>query len=157
MATTTSNPFEPPRTTDLDRAGAPGPMVVSADALRELAATAPWVSALASVTMVAIAVQAVALVADLGHMAGAPNAVGVILATGGGIAISTLVLRVLRRYAAASMRLRDGNNAAVGPIISAQASYFKLLAVLVAIVTGIYVVWLAIGIGSGRFFSWIYK
>jgi hypothetical protein len=157
MATTTSNPFEPPRTTDLDRADAPGPMVVSAEALRELAATAPWVRALASVTMLTIAIEAVRLIADLGHTAVATNSFIVILSTGGSIAISTLVLRVLRRYAAASARLRDGNTTALGPIIGAQASYFKLVSVLAAIGTGVYIFGLAIGIGSGRFFSWIYK
>ena len=44
---TTSNPFEPPRTTDLDGDAPTGTLVLSQEALQELIAAAPWVRWLA--------------------------------------------------------------------------------------------------------------
>jgi hypothetical protein len=52
------NPFEPPQTTDLDRSATAvqGSTLISDEALRELAAAAPWVRWLARVTSLSIAV-----------------------------------------------------------------------------------------------------
>src|SRR6188768_1465669 len=122
----TRNPFEPPHTDlDGDAAPAPGPMVVSTEASRELIAAAPWVRALARLAMLAIAIQLLALVGELRHATRTAAAMLIVVRCCN-ITISTLFLRVLRRYATASARLRDGNADAVGPILTAQASYLKL-------------------------------
>jgi hypothetical protein len=67
------------------------------------------------------------------------------------------LLIVLTRYAAACERLRDGQTAAVGPILAAQASYLKVAGVLTAIGTGLFVFTLAIAVGAGRLLSWVYR
>jgi len=158
MATTT-NPFEPPRTTDLD-GDAPavkGPRVVVPEALRELTAAAGWVRGLALLTAVSIAVQVLRFVADLGHARGASAIALLVLATALPIAISILFLIRLNRYASASERVWGGATEAVGAVINAQASYLKLASVVVGISAGVFTFSLAIAIGSGRFFTWIYR
>jgi len=158
MATTT-NPFEPPRTTDLagDAPAVNGPRVVAPEALRELTAAAGWVRGLARLTAVSIAVQVLRLIIDVGRTRGASATVGVVGAFAVPIAIAILFLVRLNRYAAASERLWGGARDAVGAIIDAQASYLKLASVVVGIGAGVFTFSLAIAIGSGRFFSWIYR
>ena len=132
------NPFEPPRTTDLDGGGSPAAAVgsgfVSAEALHELAATTRWVRWLARVTLLEIAVQILKLAARFTPTA--PRKPGWAAPMIVSIAVSILILRVLRRYAAASARLPADPPGATRQIISAQASYFKLLGVLLVIVLG---------------------
>jgi hypothetical protein len=154
-----SNPFEPPRTTDLDgdAAGAPGSMVVSPDALRELAAAAPWVRALARFTKANAILLAIGMTADLARSNSAANTVVAVLVDGASIAATTLLLLSLRRYDTASQRLVQASAASVGPIISAHASYLRLCGILAAIAAGIFIVRLVVGIATGNFLAWIYK
>ena len=154
-----SNPFEPPRTMDLDgeAARAPGPLVVSSDALRELAIAAPWVRALARFTTLNAVLLAAGLIADLARSHGAAIAALGVLANGASLAMTTLLLLALRRYATASLRLHEASAVAVGPIISAQASYLRLCGILAAIATGTFTVRLVVGIAKGDFLAWIYK
>lgn len=158
MATTT-NPFEPPRTTDLDGDAPvlPGPRVVPAEAVRELAAAAGWVRGLARLTAVSIAVQVLRLIVESGRARGAGTMAVVVVSYGVTIAMAILFLIRLNRYAATSERVWDGDVDAVGSVIDAQASYLKLASVLVGIGAGVFVFALALAIGSGRFFSWIYR
>ena|SRR5436305_6944568 len=156
MATTTRNPFEPPRTTDLDVEAAPGPMVVSTEALRELTAAAPWIGALARLTMLTIAIEAFALVGGLARAHHSAQTTLLVIVRATNIGMFTLFVLLLRRYAAASLRLRDGGAAAIGPVLAAQAAYLKRARVVAAIATGLFVLFLAVRIGSGRFLGWVH-
>jgi hypothetical protein len=128
---TTSNPFEPPRS-DLDGSAgaAPGALVLSEEALRALVATTPWVRALARLTAASIAVGFVAAVADLVATTSFRAKTLAMLVLAVGTAVSTALLVVLRRYAYASERLRAGTRSAAGQIVDAQASWLRLMAVL---------------------------
>jgi|KBSMisStaDraftv2_1062788.scaffolds.fasta_scaffold2168606_1 hypothetical protein len=149
----TSNPFEPPRTTDLDAVpggpAAKGALALSEESLQELSATAPWARWLARMTSLSIAVGIVGLVADLtgseSVTAKAANVVGVAIST----VIATLALVVLRRYAAASEALRAGTRSAAGDVIDAQASYFRLQGILIVVALGLLVGLFGIGILLG--------
>jgi hypothetical protein len=151
MATTT-NPFEPPRTTDLDGTAGGDPARVSPAALRELVVAAPWVRRLVRLSALTIALQLIVFIVDLarGRRVGAITLIVV-----ASIAIAILFLRILRWYDAASERLRRGDANAIGALVDAMASYFKLAGVLVAMVTGAYVLYLAYGIATGRWLSWM--
>ena len=133
-----SNPFEPPRTTDLDAIGmaAPGGRFLSTEATQELAAAAPWVRWLTRVMSASIAVGIIKTFLNLVRSEGLSGKVGKLL----GLALSTgmaiMILRALRRYAEASDRLRAGAHQAAGQVIDAQASYFRLLGTL-AVTVGI--------------------
>ena len=141
---TTSNPFEPPRTTDLDGDGdgrdgiATGRLVLSEEALQELIAAAPWVRWLTRLMSVSIAVGLVKAVA-LNVVPGNARAAA-LFAVAIGTAISTLILVRLRRYATASEHLRTGPREAAGQAIAAQSSCFRLLGVLTAVGIGLAVV-----------------
>jgi hypothetical protein len=156
MEPTTPNPFEPPRTTDLDaRSGiAPVEMIVSQEALAELAAAAPWVRRLYRLTALSIAIQLFAYANLARRFSSAITGTAVLIAAVG-VMVSILFLVVLRRYAEASARLRGGDKNAVGPIIAAQLSYLKLAGRLTAVGLALYIVWLADGIITGRFLSWV--
>jgi hypothetical protein len=137
---TTSNPFEPPRTTDLDGDGgvATGRLALSEEALQELIAATPWVRWLTRLMSVSIAVGLVKAVASV-VVPGSGRA-ATLFSVAVGTAISTLILVRLRRYATASERLRAGTREAAGEVIAAQGSCFRLLGVLAAIGVGLVVV-----------------
>src|SRR6188768_321917 len=106
---TTSNPFEPPRTTDLD--GDPAPrtqLVVSEEARQELIAAAPWVRWFARVTAASIVVGLLGAVADLVGKASVGSKAKAMFGVAVSTLMSTLLLVALRRYADASERLRAG-------------------------------------------------
>jgi len=100
---------------------------------------------------------AAGLIADLARSHGAAIAALGVLANGASLAMTTLLLLALRRYATASLRLHEASAVAVGPIISAQASYLRLCGILAAIATGTFTVRLVVGIAKGDFLAWIYK
>ena len=66
-----------------------------------------------------------------------------------GTAISIAFLAVLRRYAAAAERLREGTRQAAVEVVFAQSSYFKLVGVLTIIGIVLVVLVLVVGIGAG--------
>jgi hypothetical protein len=146
----TSNPFEPPRTTDLDGGAItpPGHLFVSDPALQELADAAPWVRWLTRLTSLSIAVSIVRTIARVVAKGTSGNA-GFLFSLALGTAITIMILRVLRRYAAASDRLRAGDRSATDQVIEAQASYFKLAGVLVAIGTGLLILLFVVGVAIG--------
>ena len=157
MATT--NPFEPPRTTDLDGSEAPvhGPLIVSARALQELIGATPWVRRLARLTVASIAIQLLTLGAVLAHRRGLAAAIGAVGVSALNIGVWVLFLVVLRRYAAASARLGERGVAAIGPVIAAQARYMKLAGIITMIAASVILGRIAFGIGSGAFLSWVYR
>ena len=123
MATTT-NPFAPPRTTDLEGTAPSGPLVVSDEALRELIAATPWVTWLARLTSLSIALSLVKGTLDVvrgGHSAKIARLFGLAVTT----AISTAILVVVRRYAAASRRLAADPRGGASQVIAAQLAYFR--------------------------------
>jgi len=130
-----SNPFEPPRTTDLEGSGitARGGLFLSTEALQELSAAAPWVRWMTRVTSASIALGIIKTVVNLGKLDALSAKAGQLFGMAISTAISIMILRALRRYAAASDRLRSGAHQATGEAIAAQASYFKLLGVLLSI------------------------
>jgi hypothetical protein len=157
MEPTTPNPFEPPRT-DLDarRGTAPDDVIVSEEALDELADAAPWIRRLFRLTAVSIAIQVLSF-ANLARQFGSAAITGTtVLSATAGIMVSVLFLIPLRRYAAGSERLRDSDDGAVGSIIVAQLSYLKLAGRLTAVGLVLYIGWLAYGITSGRWLSWVF-
>jgi hypothetical protein len=158
MATTT-NPFEPPRTIDLDGddAPAPGRLVVSTRALQELVDATPWVRRLVRLGMLSIAIQLLTLVGALAHRPAFSVAASVIGSSAMTIAVWALFLIALRRYAAASDLLRARHAGAVGAVIAAQHAYLKLAAVISVIAAGVVLFGIAVGVGSGRYLSWLYR
>jgi hypothetical protein len=137
---TKTNPFEPPRTVDLDGivAGAPGPLTLSSEALREMVATAPWLRWLSRLTSLWIAVELVKGVADVVHASRFAWAAGRLFVVSLSTAIATAMLMAWRRYAAASDRLRAGAPGAASDVIAAQLRSLKVLgttfACLIAVV-----------------------
>lgn len=151
MATTT-NPFEPPRTTDLDAPSDGAAGRVSPAALGELVAAAPWVRRLVWLSALAIALQLIGIGIDLARGRRITTASVLIVAM---TVLSILFLRILRWYDAASQRLRGGDTRAIGAIVDSQAAYLKLAGVTVTLATGLYVIFLAHAIAMGRFLSWM--
>src|SRR5690349_3355854 len=106
--TATGNPFEAPRTTDLDAgATAGGTLAVSDDALRELVAAAPWVRRLTRLTALAFAIETFAVALRLARPLRSATSWYSLLVNGAQAVVSLLFLMILRRYATASKRLRD--------------------------------------------------
>ena len=151
MATTT-NPFEQPRTTDLDAPPTDAAGRVSPAALRELVAAAPWVRRLVWLSVLVIALQLIGLGIDVARERRIAPITMVVI---GSIVISMLFLRILRWYDAASQRLGSGDANAIRAIVDALGSYFKLAGVLVVMGTSAYVVYLAYGVATGRWLSWM--
>ena len=141
----TTNPFEPPRTTDLD--GGEGESedegegedasFISDAALDELDAAGPWIRRLARITMASILVQVFRVVASVSRPVAIGKAAAAVIGGIVGIAISARFLAILRRYAAASERLRRGSTEAAGPIVVEQAAYLRSAGVLLAIAVGL--------------------
>jgi len=147
---TTINPFEPPRTTELDAAPpVSGGATALPAALAELAATARWVRRLARLTALGLALKAVDVTLDLAQPNTLGKRVAMVIGAGFGLALATLFLTILRRYAAASERLRGGDLRAAGEIVDAQASYFKLAGILTGIFAGLIVILLGLAMVAG--------
>lgn len=129
------NPFEPPKTTDLDSVGgtAGTKLTLSNEALQELIASAQQVRWLTRVISLSIAVALVHAIVELVRSGSATSKAARLFATALSTGISTLVLVVLRRYSTASDRLRPAAPAARGDLIGAQASYLRLIGVLTII------------------------
>ena len=132
---TSGNPFEPPKTTDLDGVGGAAAAVgtkftFSAEALQELITAAPVVRWLSRLISVSIAVSLVRAITSLIKSTSAIFTAATLLTTALGAGIWTLVLVVLRRYWTASNHLRPSEPAVRGHVIGAQASYVRLLGIL---------------------------
>ena len=147
------NPFEPPKTTELDSVrdtavgGTAGTgLTLSGEALQELIVTAPLVRWLTRLISVSIAVGLIHAIADLIRSGSAISRAARLLTTALGTGIWTIVLIVLRRYSTASRRLRPGEPAARGHVIGTQASYIRLLGILAIIGLALVVVTTAIAI-----------
>jgi hypothetical protein len=132
------NPFQAPRTADLDGAASriDGPVPLSREALRELTAAAPWLRRVSRLTSLSIAVGLVKAVADFFHTRRAEAKAVQLFAAGISTAAATLLLMTWRRYAAASERLRADAPDAAADVIAAQVRCVRVLGVLCAIVVG---------------------
>ncbi len=148
----TSNPFEPPRTTNLDGGGdaATSAGVIPEEAVQELVAAAPWVRRLARLTSASIAIGLIGAVAELVTSKDPTQRIVILLGTAVSTMVATLFLVVWRRYAAASELLRSGAPGGAGQVIGAQASLFRLMGVLLAIATGLFIVVFGVGYTLGR-------
>jgi hypothetical protein len=147
------NPFEPPKTTELDSVGDPAVggttgsgLTLSGEALQELIVAAPLVRWLSRLISLSIAVGLFHAIADLVRSGSAVSRAARLLTTALGTGIWTVVLMALRRYSAASNRLRPGEPAARGHVIGTQASYVRLLGVLAIIGLALLVLVAAIGL-----------
>jgi hypothetical protein len=158
MEPTTPNPFEPPGTTDLDarHGAAPDDVIVSEEAVDELADAAPWIRRLYRLTALSIAIQFLSYASLVRWFGSAAITGTTVLLAAAGIVLSVLFLAPLRRYAAASERLRDGDDDAIGDVVAAQLSYLKLAGRLTVVGLVLYVGWLAVGISAGRWLSWVH-
>ena len=146
-----TNPFEPPRTSDLEGGSGPGAQAFSEAALQELSASAVWVRWFARVTAVSMTIGVVeGLINVFGSHASALSGgtlIGLIVTTG----IAIAFLGVLRGYAAAAERLREGTRQAAIEVVFAQSAYFKFVGVLTII--GIVLIVLALVVGLGEVIS----
>jgi hypothetical protein len=143
-----TNPFEPPRTSDLEGGSGPGELVFSEAALHELAASAPRVRWFARITAVSMAIGIVeGAVALFGPRAtgGAITLLNIMIGT----SISIAFLAVLRRYAVAAERLRAGTRQAAVDVVFAQSSYFKLLGVMTIVGIALVLLLLVIAVAAG--------
>jgi hypothetical protein len=144
-----TNPFEPPRTSDLEGSSGPGELVLSEAALQELSAGAGWARWFARITLISIVggiiETSVSLFASRGKAGMATPLITLIVGT----AISIAFLAVLRRYATAAERLRAGTRQAAIDVVLAQASYFKLSGVLTIVVLALLVLVVVVGIAAG--------
>jgi hypothetical protein len=149
----TSNPFEPPLTTDLDAGDGEGDgrdaSFISDAALDELDAAGPWVRRLSRITLASMVMQVFGVVASLARPESMGKAIAAVVGGSVGIAISARFFSILRGYAAASKRLRRGSNDAAGQIVVAQAAYFRSAGVLLAIAGSLIGFALIIGIAAG--------
>lgn len=150
MATTT-NPFEPPRTANLDGDGedASHAPPVPDEALQELIAGAAWVRWSARMTSVSIAVGLIVALVDVLRTAIPNIKLLVLFSAAVGTAVSTTLLVFLRRCAAASDRLRAGTGS-VGAVVDTQASFLKLLGVLAIVALALTVLSVGAGFVIGR-------
>jgi hypothetical protein len=132
---TTTNPFEAPRTTDLEVAAPTERLEISPDALRELIDAAPWLRWLARVTSLSIAVSLVkgALEVIRGGPDGRPARL-LLLAVG--TPASTAILLALRRYATASSRLSADPRGYAPRVIAGQAAFFRRVGVVLCVCLG---------------------
>jgi len=150
------NPFEPPKTTDLDNVGgtaeldgvgtAGSGLTLSGEALQELIVAAPLVRWLSRLISLSIAVGLFHAIADLVRSGSTISRAARLLTTALGTGIWTFVLIFLRRYSTASNHLRPGEAAARGHVIGTQASYVRLLGILAIIGLALVVVTTAIAI-----------
>jgi hypothetical protein len=145
-----TNPFEPPRTSDLEGGSGPGELALSEAALHELSASAVWVRWFARFTLVSIVVgiidASLSLFGPQGKAAMARAFVSAIFGTG----ISIAYLAVLRRYAVAAERLRAGTRQAAIEVVLAQSSYFKLSGVMTIVAIALLVLVFVVGSAAGR-------
>ena len=126
------NPFQPPRTADTGDGAPPGENVLSEEALREIAACAPWTRWLARITGVSLVLGFVQAFVQ----PGAATAISAVI----GAVISGLFIVLYRRHTAAAERIAAGDPMAGPDAVDAQASYFKTTGVLALIAIGLVVV-----------------
>jgi hypothetical protein len=146
-----SNPFEPPRTADLDGDGGDTTQAlpVPAEALEQLIGGATWVRWSARMLSASIAVGLIIAVVDFLRTDIALMKMATLLSVAIGTAVYTIILVLLRRYAAASDSLRAGTESA-GRVIDAQASLLRLLGVLTIVSLALMVLGAAVGYTLGR-------
>ncbi len=144
-----TNPFEPPRTSDLEGGSGPGAQVFSEGALQELSATAVWVRWFARVSAVSMTITVVEGLLNLFGSHGSTRSAGAFIGLIITMTIMIAFLSVLRRYAAAAERLRAGTRHAAIEVVFAQSSYFKFVGVLTIVCIVLVVLALIIGFGAG--------
>jgi hypothetical protein len=143
-----SNPFAPPRTSDLD-GGAPvalAGMAVAEEALNELAASAPWVRWFMRLTGASIVLGFITTIVTVAQAKNGTDAARAILGTAVATPISAIFFFVLRRYAKHAGRLAGGERSAAEAVIEAQSSYFKVSGVMIIIMVGLGILAVAGGI-----------
>jgi hypothetical protein len=144
-----TNPFEPPRTTDLDGGSGTIPAAFSEAALRELSLSAPWVRWFARVTAISLALGIADGAVTLLLLKNVAGSAGAMVSLGISVTISGMFLAVLRRYASAAERLRGGTRLAALEVIGSQAAYFKLTGVMTIVALALIVLVLVVGLGAG--------
>jgi hypothetical protein len=136
-----TNPFEPPRTTDLEPAiGAA--RLVDAEAVRELTATAPWArrcARLATVIAVACTVNAGVVVATI-KITGGARLLTSLFGVAAAMVFRSIFLGLARHAAAAA----TGDAPAFERALGAERAFFRMvgLVFLIGIAIGIVVGWL---------------
>jgi hypothetical protein len=147
---TTSNPFEPPRTSDLEGGSSgPGALVFSEAALQELAASAGWVRWFARFTAVSMIVGIVEAGATMFGSTVRGSTVSAMFSAIIGTAISLMFLAILYRYARAAERVRSGERFSAIEVVDAQRAYFKLAGIMTIIGIALIVLVFFIGLSLG--------
>jgi hypothetical protein len=144
-----TNPFEPPRSTDLEGGGAgPGELALSEAALQELSASAGWVRWCARFTLISIVVGIIDAFVSLFGTRGKAVMAGALITALFGTGISIGYLAVLRRYAVAAERLRAGTRQAAVDVVFAQSAYFKLSGVMTIVALALLVLVFVVGLAA---------
>jgi hypothetical protein len=131
------NPFEPPRTTDLDADPTGEGSTVPAEAVRELVQSAPWVRASIWLTGFSVAIGLfAALVLVIFPRAPATTAAstsGNLVVQLGGIVVTAVFLGLYVAYHQRLQRLARGETGALAEVIDGQRRLFKTMGVLILV------------------------
>jgi hypothetical protein len=144
------NPFEPPRTTDLDAEPSSEGSSVPAEAVRELVESAPWVRMIVWVTGFSLVTSVLGLIIAAAVRSSPTHNVGGIVAQLIGLVITVFFLTLYLTYHQHLLRLGRGESGALAAVIQGQRRLFKTMGVLVLSVIPLVILAVIIGAALGR-------
>ncbi len=142
------DPYRPPRANFSQRPAAPGSAAVTRNMLDSLAKTRPWVLLIGIVVIVGCVLMVLAGIAmfAMGNIAGiGGEGFGPMAGAGLGAAYVLLALLYffpalyLMRYASAIKRIGPGSPGAMEEALAQQASFWKFVGILTAVLIAVYV------------------
>lgn len=147
------DPYRPPRSDLSQRPAPPASAAITRNMIESLVKTRPWVLLIGIVMIVGCVFMVFGALAmfALGNLAGF-GAEGLGPMAGAGVGAAYLVLAVLYffpalyllRYAGAIKRIGPANPAAMEEALARQASFWRLVGILTAVLIGLYVVAIAV-------------
>jgi hypothetical protein len=144
------NPFEPPRTRDLDADPAGAGTTVSAEAIAELVRSVPWVRALVWTTGASLGVGVLGLVFAIVRPRSPTNTGVQILFQAVGLVVTFAFLSIYIGYRRRLERLARGETAALSEAIDSQRRLFKTMGILILVSIPITIIAVALGYAAGR-------
>jgi hypothetical protein len=144
------NPFEPPRTSDLDAPSATGDArLVPEQAIDQLVRSGPWARWTARLTLASLVVSVLHNVISFPKAKNAAEAAGLVAGLVLAVPLTIIFLVNFRNYAGHAERLAQGERRAVEGLADAQRAVFKTMGVLtlIALVLGALVLVAGIFIG----------
>jgi hypothetical protein len=144
------NPFEPPRTRDLDADPAGPSTTVSAEAIAELVRSAPWVRAVVWMMGASLVFGLFGLVFAVVRPRTPTNTAGNILVQVGGLVVSLAFLAIYIGYRQRLDRLARGETAALPEVIDSQRRLFKTMGILILVSIPITLIAIVVGVVAAR-------